>query len=192
MAGITTVDTIVDRVKTLLEQYLNSEVDLVDTRNNGVAVDGSANDFTTPEVNDDDIQTYVDRRSASPVRLLVEDRGSTRDREFQLRANEGDDSTLPRFDRTHAIAVTVMVASNRGDWTADGARRRCNRIAEAVAVIMGRYPALSVPGASPALATLVADTYLSDDGRATEAQVDDSQFYARTLVYDVRTIEARA
>ena len=197
MAGITTVDTVIYRVVKLLRQYLDAEVDLIDTRNNAVAVtdSDSANNFTTPDVPSADVQVYNDQRKASQIRVIVEDGGTSRAREAEYVITPYGGgvpaSNLPIIDRSHRIEVRVCVATSAGGDGFWGARRRCNRVADAVRVIMARFVDLSVPGATltgfdSAMVELVSDS------RASEVQEETWQYAERVIAYDVRMIEARA
>lgn len=192
MAGFTTIDTCIDRIKAVLGQYLSTELTLIDTRNNTLAGAGTDNNFTTPTTAAADIQTYLDRNKAKSPRMVITDEGRTSyaDDSTILDNEDAADSTLPRVDRRFRVGVSVRVASSSGSDTKDGARRRCNRIADAVMSTLYKYPQLGIPATSTA--TLPCRVYLVDDGRAQEVTEDAAQFYARDLIYEIRFIEARA
>lgn len=203
MAGITTPDSVLERVQALLREYLNAEVDLIDTRNNTVAGVGSVNNFDTPNIPDACVQLYVDRLSAQPVRIVVADGGNWSDNEFQLMGHEAmtgstePSSNTPRLDRTMRFVVGVRAAADGGVETTDGetsadhARRVCNRIAEAVRVIIARYPTLSIPATSTA-SLVPGGVQCSGDTRAADVDDDSTHYYSREITYEARLIESRA
>lgn len=192
MAGFTTVDTVVARVKALQAQYLATETALIDTRNNAIGDDAN-NSFTTPTLASGDFQAYVDQ-SHSAVTLTVRDAGSVRNREFQatvggLATGTSPDATLPRLDRSFRIEIVVRASAKDSTGGAFGARRICNRVADAAHVIMMRYPDLSIPATSKA--ALVSDCDLVSDNLSPEFKGDEMTEWCRVLAYDVRLIESR-
>jgi hypothetical protein len=197
MAGITTVDSLMSRVRKLIRYYVDAEVTLIDTRNNAQAViDGDTdNSFDTPDVASADVQLYADQRMGSQIRIIIEDGGtfSNNDGFVVSTTYNGAEpsSTMPRVDRTHRIDIKVCVATNAGSDTFWGARLRCNRVADAVMVIMARYIDLAIPGQTIAgFDSCIVE--LSHDGRASEVEEESWQYACRVLSYNVRMIEARA
>lgn len=194
MAGITTVDTIVDRVVALLRAYLNDEVDLLDTRNNAIG-DNTDNSFATPTLASADIVPFVDTVHGKPIRVVVRDAGSVRYRDMQmtgggLATGTAPHASIPRLDRGIRFAVDVVSAATGNTGGHYGAVRACHRVADAVSVILARFPDLSIPSTSKA--SLVSDCDLIDDSKAQEIEGDEWQRWVRTLVFEARTIESRA
>lgn len=192
MAGFTTIDTVIARVKALIAQYLATETALIDTRNNAVGDDAN-NSFTTPTLAAGDFQLYVDQ-SHAPVTLTVQDGGSVSNRQYQmtvggLTAGTAPDATLPRLDRAFRVEIVVRASAKDSTGGPFGARRICNRVADAAHVIMMRYPDLSIPATSKT--GIVSDCDLVSDSLAPEFKGDEMTHWSRVLAYDVRLIESR-
>lgn len=207
MPGITTPDTIVDRVAAVIREYVNAEVDLVDTRNNTVAGSGD-NHFTTPSLSSTDVTTYSERSiEGRPIRIVVTDLGEWSDAsQFQLTGEDAGEqlagtsepsSTLPRLQREMRLGIAIVAATAGGSQTTAGtsspehARRVCNRVGEAVRVVLARYPKLSIPATSTAGLATVSLRVISDR-RAPETSEDAINVYRREIVCRVETIESRA
>lgn len=207
MAGITTPDTIVDRVAAVIRQYVNAEVDLVDTANNTIAVSGD-NHFTTPSLSSTDVVSYSDRGiEGRPIRIVVTDLGEWSDSsQFQLTGEDAGEqlsgaaepsSALPRLQREMRLGVLIISATNGGSQTTAGTsspehgRRVCNRVGEAVRVILARYPKLSIPATTTAGITTASLRVISDR-RAADVSEDAINVYRREIVCRVETIESRA
>lgn len=193
MAGITTIDSLLYRVALVLRQYHATEVALIDTRNNALATsDGyTANNFTSPTLASADVQVHRDTRTGITARCVVAEVGDvTYSREFHY-DNEGAASTMPRVDRTFRLEIEWIVNSDGGVMAGDGAKLRCNRLADACVVTLGKYPLLSVPAS--ALDPLpMGPLTLRNDGLAKEQKTDDTSRWRRALVYDAQLFEHRA
>ena len=197
--GLTSVDTICDRVALLIATYIDTEVDLIDTRNNTIAGASADNSFTTPSVPAAAVQVYVDDLPGQSIRIIVTDEGSQTVGEFTYYGQgmgAAPPSAHPTIDRQHRIGVAILAANTGGAQTTAGststfhARRVCNRIADAVRIIMARYPQLDIPSLSKT--AICAGVTLANDARAAQVTEDDHQLYAREITYDVRTIEDRS
>ena len=191
------VGPIVDRIKLILETYLNTEVDRIDTAEDALAPSGVTEaDFTTPTVADDDIQRFSDDRRAEPnARLVIVPQASSDPQAFRhLGAGTGN----PIVDRTHDLQILVKCAS-RGkptgeaeSWGETGAWRRASRISTAVDVVISRYPRMDVPGASPAVAALQGATMLSESiDRLSDEDVEDTTVVGFAVNVTVRLRRTR-
>jgi hypothetical protein len=204
MAGITSEDTIVDRVVAVLRQYLAANITINDTRNNAVAGAGSDNHFTTPSIASTDIQAYLDTKKGSAIRVIVTAEGSASNinegMQFGYAAQDGSTeptATEPRIDRQVRFGVSVRVKSAGGSQTTAGgtsahhARRVCNRVADAVTVTLYRYPFLNIPATSTA-GIVNGGLGIVSDSRATEVGEDSVHYYQRDQVYEATTRESRS
>ena len=176
---------IITRVKAVLWEYLPDEMLNIDTDANAVAT-GDFDSFNSPELTEDDIQAFVDRRHECKYRLVIRDLG--RDPESIIfQDHEGAVANMPRLDIGHDIDISCIVTTRGGDWGPDGAWHRCDRLANGVNVILNTYPKLTATG----LTALVKITTLIGDAPAGETQEDDEVTITRTLSYRFRTIGSR-
>lgn len=187
--GIIGTTPLVDRAIAVLHQYLDTEVDAVDTACNALSTAGAEAHFTTPDIPDAAIQFGDDDKSGRAVRVIVGvDRPPV---PGQYQHGPADAHGTVRADHTHRISVMVIVNKVTGAWGDDGAIRRCDRVATAVNTLLGlRFRKLSVPDATPALAEIpgVVLTQESDDWIAPDTQ----EFVARRrLVFAAKFRQTR-
>jgi hypothetical protein len=198
-SGVVTVDTVVARVVTLLQQYHAANVTVVDTRNNVLGA-GTDNDFTTPTIVAADFQSFIDRNKGKFPRCLVTDEGTERPEEWQdygmdVAVGVEPGAKFPRINRTWAVRVSFMYSTAGGSQTTAGttaqdhARRVVNRLADGGRIVMARYPHLAIPATSTE--PLVAAVTLRSDDRAREVDVDAVSHYQRDIRYDVQAIDDR-
>ena len=180
-----------DRMMVLARNYLNAEVDKVDTGANAENSNLAEANFTTPDVASGAIQARDDDTQGLAIRCIF--RVVQPPTTGRLKWNNADTSS-PRVDGIHRIGVLVVCAKVDGSWTDDGAERRCDRVATALKTLfMGVYPQLPVAADTPALAKLNGLAVLEcDDQWANEGEDGTADFVARrALVFDVKRLEVR-
>lgn len=186
---------IIDRIVKLLQQELAVELPLVDAAANGRAVANDAEHvFTTEVPQAAAVRGYFDEVLGNDTSVVVLEADAGRSYGDKLRqdANEGAPTNRPRIGTEHGIVIRFRCTARRGSWTATGAYRRCDRLAMAGVVILGRFPRLSVP-APASLAPLVGMALsIHSDRRASAVQQDDRLLVSRDVGIVVPTLEDRS
>ena len=193
MAGFTTIDSVLYRGKLMLVAYLQTEVTLIDTRNNAVAVaqGDTAGNFTTAVPAAAAITLYAPGESvAKATRIVLTDEGETRNNELQFSDFDGVNAWLPRFDASLAFGVEIQVASNTQTGDRWHARRQCNRLALGCKSVFERFKEMAVP--SSTLSGFEGTLHHVTDSRPADEHEDAWQRSVRKLKYELRLIENRA
>lgn len=152
MSALLTESVVCDRIAFLLGNgRLDAEVDLIDTRENALALEhgfsaASEQHFTTESV-DAAILSFLDTGDATPLRVVVLPQVGSQ--HFDLSTTHGSGTGEAQIDETLSVEVHVH-ADNPGllggvQWHRTGALRRALRVAKAVEALLLRYPRLDVP-----------------------------------------------
>lgn len=177
----------IDRLVLLIQQYLTATVVEVDTAANALApaeVPRHVADFDTPalDVSTDVVGFTGDFLSNRRNTVLVMEEGPTR-RENIYHDDEGTGTNLPRWQRKDVFEITVSSARIALSEGVGRVYRETDRIKEAIAIILGRYPLLSVPDATPAIATLLNYVIeVTDDRRASEINAEEQTYCAKRIM----------
>jgi len=168
--AVYTTDTIIDRIEDVLEQYLNTEVDKLDTDNNAKA----AESFTTPRIPDRAIISFLDDLPAEPITVTIVEEDGPVDLSSQSTAafaNEEFISGAPRILREHQIRIDVRADSHDSTGGLHGAYRMANRVKDAIRFVLAALPGLSIPADSTAALVALVEL-VNDDSPETETEGD--------------------
>lgn len=132
------------RLQTLLRQYLNTEIDAIDTEGDGYL--GSSEDFTTPSLADEDIQVFREDREAECITVVIVPEGTARS--VGELTKHGPGTNQSRWTADHSLSVYVTAKSSTGSWGEHGAWLRADRVAHGVTACLLKWPSLNVPALS--------------------------------------------
>ena len=171
------------RLQALLREYLNAEVDAIDTAATTHA-EIYADNFETPNLLPKDIQVFRDDREGECVTVVIIPTGARRPHGLD---KHGPGANQSRYDTDHAFELYVTAKSNTGTWGEHGAWLRADRVAHGVTACLLKYSTLAI--AAQSLTGLALWSEIDDWERLPTEEKDDTMAVTLVASLTVRTME---
>lgn len=183
------------RVEYLLRTYLTTFLGEVDTNANA---DLAAEDQFDSDALDLDptsdfyvLQRHRDRKPNLRRRIVIVN-ASINDISEALADNEGTGVGVPRFHRAHGIGIVVGVRTGDHSEGPNRAQEECDRLKDAVRLILEAYPGGSVPDfSSGPLDRMWSYGKLVADAIPVEQDEQDAICIVRNLLWEAQRFESR-
>lgn len=126
------------QMQTMLRDKLTAEITAIDTAANAVLSSGE--DFTSPTVEDADIQLFRDDREGECITVVIVPQAAARPLGEQ---KHGPGAGQARSDLEHDFVIYVTARSNTGSWGEHGAWYRADRALHGVLACLLKWPKLN-------------------------------------------------